>query len=47
MLPGEISGIMDDRINFIDIANEITEECTDHLDQIREEIYEYSFVKKK
>jgi len=47
VLPGEISGIMDDRINFIDIANEITEECTDHLDQIREEIYEYSFVKKK
>ena len=47
VLPNEISGIMDNRINFIDIANEITEECTGHLNQIREDIYEYSFVKKK
>ncbi|WP_308200740.1 Eco47II family restriction endonuclease [Pseudoalteromonas sp. 2CM28B] len=46
-LPNEISGIMNNRINFIDIANEIAEEFTDHLDQIREDIFEYSFVKKK
>ena len=46
ILPSKIDKTMKERKNFIDIADEITEECNDHFNQIREDIYEYSFIKK-